>query len=101
MTTNQVSLTQLGNKIKNFKVESNSVLVMRNFDGFIWSDREIEYMEKIFTKAGKENVLILVVDNLEDVQKIPESKMNEYGWFRIDHLRRLVLRKGETHDDGG
>lgn len=98
----QVSLRQLGNKIRKFKVESNDILLIREDAEIIQSQREIDFLEEHFRKAKISNVAVIVVKDISDIRGLPEGEMNKFGWFRIEHLRNLIFRgKTEEKEENG
>lgn len=91
VTENTLSIRRLGNKVRRLKLAPNSVLLVRS-DSMLTKDNNINNLLTAIKETGLENIVVVVVDDLYEIETIDESTMNKRGWFRIEHLRKIVSK---------
>jgi hypothetical protein len=86
--------------VRKFRVASGDTILIKSKSEL--AQREtIERIGQSIEAAGYRNVLLLVVDDFDFLQSIPEKKMNEMGWFRVKALKQVIhqLDKEEAQSD--
>jgi hypothetical protein len=63
------------------------------------NEQDIDRMIKAGEEMGLDKVLIVVVDDFDDVKHLNENSMAEYGWFRIETIRKLIHSKPSSEGD--
>lgn len=94
----ELSTRKLGNKIRKLKIEPNSMILIKS-DTIFALDGNIDKFTDIIDQTGIKNVVVVVVDDLADMTVLPEKKLNELGWFKLDYLRKVI--KQDVRGVGG
>jgi len=86
---NQFSIKQCIKFAKKLRIPDHSVVMVK--EGTTLGTKEgIEALVNAARGIGLQDVLFVVSSNLDDLKVVDEQEMNESGWFRIDHLKKLV-----------
>lgn len=87
--SNNISFRQLSKIARKINLKPNTLLLIKH-DTPLADGADI--LANNISATGIENVIIAVVDDLEDVSALDEKFMNEHGWYRIESLKKIVLR---------
>jgi hypothetical protein len=73
--------------IQKFKVSDGDVLLIKEGSPIA---ANLEEIVQVVHDSGRQNVVVLVVDDFGSVKALDEKTMNAEGWFRVEALRKLV-----------
>lgn len=83
-----LSLNKLGNKIRKLKIESRSIVLIREDTIFA---KNVDNFVKILEDMGTvEDIAVVVTEHLDDAEVFTEAQMNKLGWYRLPQLKNII-----------
>lgn len=82
---------KLGSIVNHLRLDNYSLILVKR-DSEIAKDRQtFEEFGKAIERTGLTGIVCIMVDDLYgDLKAINEQTMNDLGWYKIDHLVRLM-----------
>lgn len=78
----------LSKLIKKFRLDSNSVLVVKSGTELARED-VISELKKVIERTSLKDVVVVVADDLDDIRGLNEIEMMRNGWYRSNIIRKL------------
>lgn len=89
MTAKRMTAKQIAHAVaKHLKVENGDVIVLKRNANNLGDSLEIfNALRSAFGLTGREDCLIMIVDELDDVAALGAKDMEQYGWCKCAGVR--------------
>lgn len=90
-TPSQFSFRQANKLVRKLHLRSGDFLLIREHSTLATFE-SIDAIIHACERLGIDG-MVLVVRDFDDIKVADEAEMNKHGWFHIEHMKRLLLRK--------
>lgn len=85
----EFSLRKLASRVKKWKLTDRCVIAICS-DSPLASQDNLKDFIAVIEQTQLKDIVIAIVDELNEFSVINETEMNKRGWFKIDHLAKII-----------
>ncbi len=90
-----ISRRQLVKYIQKLNVRNGDVLAVKA-DSYSAKEEVLRGLADALGRAGRKDIVIVVVDSFTELAVLGEKEMNAQGWYKLPALRKLIHTKADT-----